>query len=928
MDSLGKMMKDDARRATMRAAPAREANAILLANVKRALKALDHNELSRARQFLERPAISAAINDASLARLREKLPPSPVPVPADVFPALMAHRHPVSAARIAVDVETVGAYLRSRSKLTSPGPSRVSFSRLRRFYDTSPAFAAALTFIVQRIIDGVMTTSETRDVFVRATLAAVPKVVAEGAPPDCRPIAISESLRNLCAGVAGRATRAIFASHSHPLDLGAGVPGATEIAAHVAATRLALESDLCILKIDMKNAFSTILRALVMLRVKAICPQLLFLLRTLYGKASTLEARHDDGSTSETHVDGGVFQGCPLSNMLFQATINAVNARVRAAFPDCTIVSYVDDLYIMGLFKDVLGAYEAYTPELAALGLVVQPAKCQILIRSTVRDYQEHRMRANAARLAVEMHGIVVLGSPVGSDNFVKFSIDSSAADLCARADRLMGLYELGAMPDGSGTRLHQTVTLISSCVPSGLTHLLRTVEPRLAIEAAGVLDVHVFNVVMRDLYQLTDDEMAVPGLRRHLSYRLFQRLSLGGMGFTSSIRACPGAFLGSVAQFGAAIRAALPAVARHALAPRAIEVIRGLDAAREFFATALVRPAVSDATVAVIEAISAAQPPVPALQNMILREVQDSEARNRLEDASRPAHMRRHEQSRLGPHALSWFARAGFHLTRLTDNEFRHAARLLLDVQCMLPQDGGVCVLCGMKTDNSHHSLVCQGPDMRGLATKRHSFNNEVLGNSIHRYTGARVISEPFVCRVLGIQVEGNTEFDKARRLMRADLAITINGVTHMLDGTFVSPDAGNGVGKLQVDAANRPGVMAEKAVALKRAKYHKYHGEEAAKALVIPAIESAGYIHVAARQFIRRLLRDSPDGVLEDHEVSRRLEQTLAEVTRANQRGNARMSIQYQLACEARRRANERASPLTFYPDSYIEAELLGEW
>ena len=115
-----------------------------------------------------------------------------------------------------------------------------------------------------------------RSFFFGATLIALEKKVG-----GIRPIAVGGTLRRLVAKVAGAKVMAEMGALLAPRQLGYGVKGGCEAAVHSA--RLYLDNlleDHAILKLDFKNAFTSVRRDVMLEAVHDIWHQLFFLLST------------------------------------------------------------------------------------------------------------------------------------------------------------------------------------------------------------------------------------------------------------------------------------------------------------------------------------------------------------------------------------------------------------------------------------------------------------------------------------------------------------------------------------------------------------------------------------------------------------------------------------------------------------------------
>ena len=145
-------------------------------------------------------------------------------------------------------------------------------------------------------------------VFCGASLCALNK--KDG---GIRPIAVGSTFRRLVAKSACRAVTAKMAERFLPVQLGFGVPRATEAAAHAARQYIAdLRPGHGLLKLDFSNAFNTIRRDAVFDAVRQELPELYSFVHMCYNNTSLLSF-----GEHLLRSDEGVQQGNPLGPLLF-----------------------------------------------------------------------------------------------------------------------------------------------------------------------------------------------------------------------------------------------------------------------------------------------------------------------------------------------------------------------------------------------------------------------------------------------------------------------------------------------------------------------------------------------------------------------------------------------------------------------------------
>ena len=132
---------------------------------------------------------------------------------------------------------------------------------------------------------------------------------------DIRPIAIGECLRRVTAKVICRQKKESFATYFEPIQHGVAVEGGTERLVHHVNLLLESHDDWVLLKSDIKNAFNSIERALLLPMVKKSFPDIFEHVQGMYSEYSHLVFQQ--GSESFLLSSQGVQQGNPLGPFLF-----------------------------------------------------------------------------------------------------------------------------------------------------------------------------------------------------------------------------------------------------------------------------------------------------------------------------------------------------------------------------------------------------------------------------------------------------------------------------------------------------------------------------------------------------------------------------------------------------------------------------------
>jgi len=262
-------------------------------------------------------------------------------------------------------------------------------------------------------------------VFCGASLCALNK--KDG---GIRPIAVGNTFRRLVAKSACKAVMGKLTARFMPVQLGFGVPRATEAAVHAAREFVSgLQPGQGVLKLDFFNAFNTIRRDSMFESIRELVPELYPFVHLCYSQASHLSF----GEFLLTS-DEGAQQGDPLGPLLFCASSLKLAKCMTAELN----VWYLDDGTIGGdvdtLIKDLCTVREVGR----SIGLLLNENKCEIVTDDKTVASSLQAVLPNVRH--VPCREAMLLGAPIGD----KSSIDNALSDRLSvfkrLADRLQTL--------------------------------------------------------------------------------------------------------------------------------------------------------------------------------------------------------------------------------------------------------------------------------------------------------------------------------------------------------------------------------------------------------------------------------------------------------------------------------------------------------
>ena len=480
------------------------------ANQRRCHRLVQDFQYSRGVQALTSRGIDQSSHAAYQAMV-EKHPQRPLIIP-----------DPDPPASLTLNVEQVKSALLSFRTGTSPGPSGLRAEHLKSALKApTPArgegFLHALTKFCNVMAAGKLPTS-VAPFFFGASLFALNK--KDG---GYRPVAVGEVLRRLIAKCLAFNAAPKAAELFSPLQVGVGVKGGVEAVVHairflVDDTPIPADSK-WVLQLDFANAFNTIAREKVFKEVRTHFPQLSLWVESCYGSQAFLRF-------GEAIITGttGLHQGDPLASFLFALALFPLLVKIKEDVPELLAqLWYLDDGTLVGSLETLQQAYDIIAQEAPELGLQLAPGKSSLWgPQNGISDpLQRGIPRADE-------QGFELLGSPIGSADYIKSSVDKRIAKIAEA---------VALLPDLEDS--HVEFALLRSCLAlPKFSFILRTCHPTSYAASLGA-----FDGLMRD--SLADILGAsIPDRNWHQA-RL--PVSMGGFGLRSASRHAAAAYTVSV---------------------------------------------------------------------------------------------------------------------------------------------------------------------------------------------------------------------------------------------------------------------------------------------------------------------------------------------------------------------------------------------
>ena len=511
-------------------------------NIVAAMKALRAGELSRAVRALKSSGMADLSLPENVAKLKAPFIEPSLDAPAVEEPVVDPGAIP------AVRVAQIVALIAKQDRLKAADDGGVSYATLQALTQTKKHrgiladndrinAADFITAVIRDISIGTFATVEGA-----AALNAMKGVALDGGSKP-RPILIARTLLQLAGKSIFRcdSVQQAIAAAVGPSQLGVGVSGGVEAAAHTAMAYLRLNPTHVALDTDASAAFNYLYKQAV-LEVCAEFPESAGYIKTRYYYQATATFR-GGGLSEPLKLDRkqGADQGCIFGSLIYSRAVKAIHEATLLAHPTVTGLSIIDGFTLLGPVLDVLAAYVTYKQ------LLLEKAGPHL--NDTKRSAfgldvsAEDKDRLSAAGVPLG-DGFVLGGGPVGTQTFRVAHARATVSE-CHAVCAAVRDFIVTAKADAK--RLLQRLDrLVRLCLPSTAVHLARAIEPDLARTALADLDLDIANTYMLILQVAPADFTTTSGatLRKCLE----APMRYGGVGIMSVASLCDEAYVGSLA--------------------------------------------------------------------------------------------------------------------------------------------------------------------------------------------------------------------------------------------------------------------------------------------------------------------------------------------------------------------------------------------
>jgi hypothetical protein len=153
-----------------------------------------------------------------------------------------------------------------------------------------------------------------------------------------------------------------------------------------------------------------------------------------YGKTTTVQYFNHDGTFVDIDCAAGVHQGCPLGSAAFSADLHVSLAMIMSQHQRVQVFAYIDNVTLTGTVREAYAAYDDLQQTITKdLTLRLNQKECFIYIpvlseqehaharaRAAFEVIQQERILQNKDTLTLFTHGILMLGSPIGTATYTR----------------------------------------------------------------------------------------------------------------------------------------------------------------------------------------------------------------------------------------------------------------------------------------------------------------------------------------------------------------------------------------------------------------------------------------------------------------------------------------------------------------------------
>ena len=495
-------------------------------------------ELSKARQALTSSALAPG-NEETLQALRGRPEVLSEDLPAEVMDYQPASPLVISFAQFVKQ-------LKSAPRGASGGPGATTNEHLKVALDDEDT-AALLHRSAQRMAHALIPVA-IAEAFMSARMTALRKPNGK-----VRGIATGTAFRRLVASCVARVIGPSVEEACKPYQYALSTRAGTECVGHLFRAACDLDPELSVLSIDGIGAFDHVKRAAMLGKLASVpkARDALPFVRLSYGGPTEYTWADANGQQHLIRQAEGGEQGDPLMPLLFALGIHdALREVAERLQPGEDLAAFLDDVYVLCKPDRVRTIYDMLREALGRrAGIELHSGKTKVWNRGGHVPPGIGDLGGEEG--AWSPHGVILLGVPVGTPEFVQRHADERLAD-----ERRL-LDEIARLPDPQCAW-----QLLSKCaVPKG-NYWIRTLPPSLSQSYAAQRDDALWSACI-DIFGAE----GVPDRERQTGRRIAQLPArMGGLGVRSTARTAPAAYWASWADALEMIKVRNPDIAQRIL--------------------------------------------------------------------------------------------------------------------------------------------------------------------------------------------------------------------------------------------------------------------------------------------------------------------------------------------------------------------------
>jgi hypothetical protein len=402
--------------------------------------------------------------------------------------------------------------LSNKHPQTGKGPSNIGYGDLVKLVKRDANFGTHLTILLNDITNGKLPMDSTAMQNLN-TAVGVALMKANGKP---RPICVRETILNLGYAAISRQEARAIKEKLTPFDFGFRVSNGSAIPPILTQSLIdgarKNGEQLIVIKLDIRNAYGSTFRSKILEFLKKELPQLVRSFLVTYRGATKIKFPNMDG----VDMTEGLIQGDPMAPAYAQLMYSSCCSKVRNLMQAVKLImSFFDDITIVEndfdlALEAVLKLQEAFSE----IGCEVEFSKSVVFATRPLSVTQ--RTQCEGMGLNVAMDGLLLLGSPVGTPEFIQLHLQGVSSEIHRKLEMLSKVEELGFI-NKSYEALQGLYQLVRDCCNQLGKHLLRTINPKFTIPAFTEVDDATTRLVaqMFDIMEITSyvaTRISLPG--------------------------------------------------------------------------------------------------------------------------------------------------------------------------------------------------------------------------------------------------------------------------------------------------------------------------------------------------------------------------------------------------------------------------------